>query len=67
MCCCTCEVRAVSGHGKAGAQNESAEKDGGFTFDSRGVYVKKNIKNNNVSPGAGIGGASRGGTSGICG
>ena len=26
------QVRAVSGHGKVGAQNESAEKDGGFTY-----------------------------------
>ena len=26
MYCCTCKERAVSGHGKVGAQNESAEK-----------------------------------------
>ena len=25
MYCCTCKERAVSGHGKAGAQNESAD------------------------------------------
>ena len=30
---CACKERAVSGHGKAGAQNDAKKKeDGGFTY-----------------------------------